>query len=110
VSKIFDEILEQPIVDSNEHLQSTVIYYYASTLVQYRDFKGAIYLYKFLKKISSKEDLYYYRLKAYYQLSNCFNMLQKHKSALVFAQRALELSYYIKSKKHELKVYDLMGL
>lgn len=102
--------MEHPIVNINEYLQSTIIYYYAYNLIQFRDIKGAVYLLKILKKMSSKDQLYHYKLKAYYQLANCFNLLRKFKTALLYAQRALEISFYLKSKKDELRVYDMMGL
>lgn len=105
----FLAFVEGFIVTSLPILDVYSSYTCAKILFDYMNIEMAIDKLKRAKFFAEKQKEYKMKMKIYYQLALCFKTMTKNRTALIYAQRALELAWLEKSRDYEIYCYDLIG-
>jgi hypothetical protein len=105
----FLAFVEGFIVTSLPILDIYSSYTCAKILFDYMNLEMSIDKLKRAKFFAEKELEYKMKMKIYYQLALCFKTMTKNRTALIYAQRALELAWKEKSRDYEIYCYDLIG-
>jgi hypothetical protein len=105
----FLAFVEGLIVTSLPILDIYSSYTCAKILFDYMNLEMSIDKLKRAKFFAEKQKEYKMKMKIYYQLALCFKTMTKNRTALIYAQRALELAWLEKSRDYEIYCYDLIG-
>lgn len=73
------------------------------------DIKDAISHFKSYKSQCTPHKLFSHKVHAYKNLGKCYQDLRKHKTALIYFTKFLQMAWYLDSMKYEFLAYDYIG-
>ena len=93
----------------NSELVLYCIYVQAQVYAGRNDIKDAISYFKNYKSQCIPHKLFSHKIHAYKNLGKCYQDLRKHKTALIYFTKFLQMAWYLDSIKYEFLAYDYIG-
>lgn len=102
------------VLTRNELKQCIMLYdnlllSYGKILQHFDNYPFSIRIFKTIKRFSILPEQKPNLMNTFYSLAESFAALDKHKIAMLYCKRCLELSYFLQDKSMEMRVYDLIG-
>jgi len=109
LDKILKEMQEIAHQTSNLELILYCIYFRAKVAVARSEIKEAIFHFRQYKTLCVSYKLFKNKLSGYKNLGKCYQFIQKHRTALTYFTKFLQMAWHLDSSKHELLAYDFIG-
>jgi len=109
LDKILKEMQEIAHQTSNLELILYCIYFRAKVAVSRSEMKEAIFLFRQYKTLCVSYKLFKNKLSGYKNLGKCYQFIRKHRTALTYFTKFLQMAWHLDSSKHELIAYDFIG-
>jgi len=93
----------------NSELALYCIYMQGQVYAGRNDIKDAISLFKSYKNQCIPHKLFSNKIYAYKNLGRCYQDVRKHKTALIYFTKFLQMAWYLESPKYEFLAYDFIG-